>query len=46
MADEETIVINDVEVIKLKGTCNYGSWLATLRHALEVPEPQVVAPDY
>lgn len=40
MADEETIVINGVEVIKLKCTCNYGSWLATSRLALEVPDPK------
>lgn len=40
MADEEIIVVNGVEVIKPQGTCNYGSWLATLRRALEVPDPK------
>jgi hypothetical protein len=39
MADEETIIINGVGVVKLKGTCNYSSWLASLQRALEVPDP-------
>lgn len=39
MADEETIIINGVGVVMLKGTCNYSSRLASLQRALEVPDP-------
>lgn len=41
MADEKTIIINGVRVVKLQGTCNYGLWLATLQRALEVPDPEL-----
>lgn len=39
MANEETIIINGVKV-KLRGTCNYRSWIASLQRALEIPDPE------
>lgn len=41
MADEETIIINGLKVTKLRGTCNYRSWIASLQRALEIPDPEM-----
>ncbi|GLI79361.1 hypothetical protein PoHVEF18_007692 [Penicillium ochrochloron] len=41
MADEETISINGVKVVKLRGSSNYHLWLASLQRALEVPDPKL-----